>query len=1621
MSSGGILQLVTTGIDTVYLNGNPSITMFKCVYRRHTEFTITQSNCIVKDVTKFDSYGKYTIEKKADCVSNMILRVDIGEFNVKYLKPINKNIVDILKKYNIIWNNNINEQVIITPISYNNTIKPIIYNQIYSYVTIYNNYFNLYNDVKKGIDYYDINNSNKKGVLQIKFNKIYNDTSFDILKNKIYLLLDSLNIDIISNNYKEKFDLLNENIIERDIEGNYNSDIITNLEEMNNIFIETKNNIFYQNSYNQLLFDYGYGMFVLDSSGNYYKDGIINDRVEKIYKIDSSGNYVYDPSGNKITKISNLTKTTQQLSRMFDIIKCYLLDVDISGDFVDSIFIRDIMYDSYLDKIIESNIDISGNNTLKNVYTLFILLKEIKIPSALGFLDKNIFDYYESTLYEIYGNIFYPKLYEHSTNSFQSYYKDFDSYKLLYKYLNSLDDDNIYDDTTIQTIKPFIITNIYNNLYENYNLYNILCIILKNSYFNNKSHFRFGIYNTYTLYTNRFQADSRLFLILQPNSLGITDNFIDNINTILTSNIYFKEKINEFFNNFIVNLDKSIQSSLFNDYLSDQNLWNFLSFTDTNFKNILQTIKYDNKIVYDLLQVGFNENVFKKMGIINYLPIYLIDDIPKAILGNINDYGLNELQKSKLDLSNNEYDASGYELPITDISFNKTKMYRIVLSNIVFTDNSGNNIADADFINSFGNTYLKDDNKFSLFRIVRPEKNYPYIVDNKMYFITNSRGIVEEYRREYYRLIKDELSQVDASGGIIITNEIKVKLFEKINIILDNYIRFDFDNSFDSININYSTYINYITQKYKYSTDLLNNKIYQQTINNNDISRFIYAPSSIYSSLIKQNTEFYNNFMNDIGLSQTYYKDELGSVMSTLYDKFDELIPSNFVPGLFSPYEYFSYVQDLSTINKYDLSNNFYPRIEISYDLSELNTSVLKTSKYYIYNQTGLNITIPVLKGYDFIDFQNVISTTDMNNIVDGSNNLVKTSVGLQNLVLEFDLSYNNLRYLLDIQNKFITKDISYNTINTINTIDYFNSFFTNSSQDVFDNIILPVRNYLSNNYFMPGDLIYNNYGYTEGSFDISKISTWSIKDIIQSLNLSTNPYNDISGTHPNLYNSYFYNNYYKTGFNYEEYYNLIVITLTDLMYKDPYSFKIYNNFKIKSNLFDFFKNYLISLSEGSILLKYDNETIDSYNKYILNDIYKNKIKYYNVISKILYYNGTIPTDIEITYLNQNIYTYYPIRNLIPQAILFEESELDIVLKGMILNISPSYAWIKELGFYIFEYINLELNNDTFESHNPNLLSLIKKMFISNTHQRGINYLIGNRIELYTYNNTDKSNIIIYIPLNFWFTKNVTYNSLPLTNILYSDVNISFKLKNINELLVMAVNSYIEKEPKIKCSFIIDYVYLEKEERLRIANSKLEFLVDKYNYGGKFTYKYSDIINKVIRTKLYFQDPTKFILWRMKIKNMDIINWNKNIYEITNIKKYNYYNKFTKTNFITYYPYNVTIPILKKTTIYFNGNVRQEGEAIYFNSVQPYECGLGSLDKEEYLYSFSLFPKLHQPSSSANLTMIEELSMAHELTIDIINELKTKKLELEIEYWSLSYQILRVMSGFIAPAFITHK
>jgi hypothetical protein len=76
---GGLMQLVAYGAQDIYLTGNPQITFFKVVYRRHTNFsmeTIQQTINGTSTLTTAASSGTVTISRNGDLVNKVYVRCD---------------------------------------------------------------------------------------------------------------------------------------------------------------------------------------------------------------------------------------------------------------------------------------------------------------------------------------------------------------------------------------------------------------------------------------------------------------------------------------------------------------------------------------------------------------------------------------------------------------------------------------------------------------------------------------------------------------------------------------------------------------------------------------------------------------------------------------------------------------------------------------------------------------------------------------------------------------------------------------------------------------------------------------------------------------------------------------------------------------------------------------------------------------------------------------------------------------------------------------------------------------------------------------------------------------------------------------------------------------------------------------------------------------------------------------------------------------------------------------------------------------------------------------------------------------------------------------------------------
>jgi hypothetical protein len=71
---GGLMQLVAYGAQDIYLTGNPQITFFKVVYRRHTNFSMESIQQTFNGNPNFGSQVSSTISRNGDLVSRMYLQ-----------------------------------------------------------------------------------------------------------------------------------------------------------------------------------------------------------------------------------------------------------------------------------------------------------------------------------------------------------------------------------------------------------------------------------------------------------------------------------------------------------------------------------------------------------------------------------------------------------------------------------------------------------------------------------------------------------------------------------------------------------------------------------------------------------------------------------------------------------------------------------------------------------------------------------------------------------------------------------------------------------------------------------------------------------------------------------------------------------------------------------------------------------------------------------------------------------------------------------------------------------------------------------------------------------------------------------------------------------------------------------------------------------------------------------------------------------------------------------------------------------------------------------------------------------------------------------------------------------
>ena len=265
-----------------------------------------------------------------------------------------------------------------------------------------------------------------------------------------------------------------------------------------------------------------------------------------------------------------------------------------------------------------------------------------------------------------------------------------------------------------------------------------------------------------------------------------------------------------------------------------------------------------------------------------------------------------------------------------------------------------------------------------------------------------------------------------------------------------------------------------------------------------------------------------------------------------------------------------------------------------------------------------------------------------------------------------------------------------------------------------------------------------------------------------------------------------------------------------------------------------------------------------------------------------------------------------------------------------------------------------------------------------------------------------KGPLQLYVPLNFWFCRNIGV-ALPLVALQYHEVELSIKLRPFDECYITSDGSKIPNNNYILMCLLVDYIFLDIDERKKFAQNSHDYLIEQVQSIVK------DNVNNYrnVKIPITLNHPVKELIWFLR--RPDVNEFKVDPCNCNNIISYgNDWFNFSDT-IGTIHGFDDTF---NKAFLNLNGSNRfSEQSADYFRLVQTYIRHSRIPSKQIYVYSFSLRPEEYQPTGTCNYSRIDnsDLNLSFNSTNDPINY--------NIYIYATNYNILRIKGGMAGLAY----
>ena len=185
-------------------------------------------------------------------------------------------------------------------------------------------------------------------------------------------------------------------------------------------------------------------------------------------------------------------------------------------------------------------------------------------------------------------------------------------------------------------------------------------------------------------------------------------------------------------------------------------------------------------------------------------------------------------------------------------------------------------------------------------------------------------------------------------------------------------------------------------------------------------------------------------------------------------------------------------------------------------------------------------------------------------------------------------------------------------------------------------------------------------------------------------------------------------------------------------------------------------------------------------------------------------------------------------------------------------------AWVRRPGHALINNVECTVGGSQVDKHWGTWYDLWYELTHTNEQERGYGKMIGD-VEECTTLASSVAAYTVYVPLQFWFNRN-TGLALPLIALQYHEVRFNIEFNKLADLVVTQGALATGTSDLSDTSILVDYIYLDQEERRRMAQVGHEYLIEQIQFGGE-----ESVVGSNQKFKLDFNHPCKELIWAVRV------------------------------------------------------------------------------------------------------------------------------------------------------------